>query len=75
MSLMAGSLYPRPLGGVVCLSGWLLRKDSNVQAWSSSLSKVPLFIGHGGADQVVLTGLGEEVRMCEKRTKRQPDRR
>mmetsp|Transcript_24521 Transcript_24521/g.48727 ORF Transcript_24521/g.48727 Transcript_24521/m.48727 type:complete len:227 (+) Transcript_24521:104-784(+) len=61
MSLMAGSLYPRPLGGVVCLSGWLLRKDLNVQAWSSTHSSVPLFIGHGGADQVVLTGLGSEA--------------
>lgn len=61
MSLLAGSTYHSPLGGVVCLSGWLLRKQSNVASWGTSKSTVPLFIGHGEADQVVLTSLGKET--------------
>ena len=61
MSLMAGSTYHAQLGGVVCLSGWLLRKSSNVAAWSGPKASVPLFIGHGDADQVVLTSLGKEA--------------
>ena len=61
MSLMAGSMYHAQLGGVVCLSGWLLRKSSNVAAWSGPKASVPLFIGHGDADQVVLTSLGKEA--------------
>jgi len=61
MSLIAGSTFPHSLGGVVSLSGWLLRKDVNVNGWGKTHSKTPMFIGHGDADNVVLHSLGEEA--------------
>jgi len=59
MSLLAGSLFPTPLSGCVCLSGWLLRGEDNVAMWTGRNANVPLFIGHGTADQVVLPVLAE----------------
>jgi predicted esterase len=58
MSLLAGSTYSQPLGGVLCLSGWLLRGDVNVNNWGTGMKGTPVFIGHGTADNVVLPSLG-----------------
>jgi lysophospholipase I len=59
MSLLAASSYPESLGGCICLSGWGLSKSTSFPAWSTTHSTVPIFIGHGLSDNVVLPSLGQ----------------
>ena len=67
MSLLAGGGFQAKegggaLGGVVCLSGWMLEKEKNRANWASeAMGRCPLFVGHGECDQVVLTKLGKKA--------------
>ena len=67
MSLITGGGYRckesgEGVGGVICLSGWALERSKNVANWGEGgMSNTPLFVGHGSADQVVLTSLGKNA--------------
>ena len=50
MSLIAGLKYPLKLGGIIMLSGWIF-KNTDLLNYSLNL---PIFIGHGDKDKVVL---------------------
>uniref|UniRef100_A0A914HXB5 palmitoyl-protein hydrolase n=1 Tax=Globodera rostochiensis TaxID=31243 RepID=A0A914HXB5_GLORO len=53
VALYSGLSYPEPLGGILCLSGFLLPKDSlptqirQIPGLNMANSAVPIFIGHG----------------------------
>ncbi|CAD7931730.1 unnamed protein product [Amoebophrya sp. A25] len=53
MSMQSGLTYPKKIGGIICLSGWLLREDT----FSPTQTDVPLLWWHGTQDNVVLTNL------------------
>ncbi|GMH62013.1 hypothetical protein TrRE_jg795 [Triparma retinervis] len=70
MSLVAASAYPEALCGCICLSGWGLSRGTAFPSLSTTLSEVPLFIGHGTADQVTFkTYKGEGHGACEEELK------
>ncbi len=55
LALLATYLYPKKLGGCVCLSGWLTIQDTfsaAVKAADSKNAKTPCFWGHGMMDPV-----------------------
>ncbi|KAL3098322.1 hypothetical protein niasHT_021594 [Heterodera trifolii] len=59
VALYSALAYPQPLGGILCLSGFLLPKDSlptqirQIPGLNVANFAVPIFIGHGTNDQNV----------------------
>lgn len=66
MALFAGYTYPKPLGGIVCFSGWapLTKTDEATfigELQAGANAQTPCFIGHGTEDNVVLPECGERA--------------
>ena len=57
MSLVNGITFPQKLGGIYCLSGYLLLQKSLLEgkygASESPNKETPMFMGHGSADPMV----------------------
>lgn len=58
LALCAGLQYPKPLGGIVALSGYLPAADKILENASAENFTTPIFIGHGQNDSVVPYSLG-----------------
>merc|ERR1712173_441727 len=60
MTMYAGLQYPKPLAGLVALSGYLPFYDKfEAEKLNPANKKTPLFQGHGDADRVVDIRAGE----------------
>ena len=67
MALEVGLRYPRPLAGLLILSGYLLRKDQLASAASSANKSTPIQFCHGSRDPVVpMTAARESFELLEK---------
>lgn len=53
MSLLSGLTYPKPLGAIVGLSGYLPLRQKLEQLRTESNRSTPVWLGHGTADPVV----------------------
>jgi len=60
MSLYVGLRQPKPLGGIIMLSGYRLLPEEDV-AIDSCAEHTPVFIGHGIADPVVDISLAKHA--------------
>ena len=58
MALFAGLRYPEPLGGIVCLSGYLLLDGTLETEAAETNRQMPIFQAHGSHDDVVPRELG-----------------
>ena len=58
IALITGLLYPKPLAGIIALSGLLPHAETVVKQGSVSNRNIPIFIGHGSQDQIVPERLG-----------------
>ncbi len=58
MALFTGLRYPERLGGVMCLSGYLLLPESLLGETSKANQDVPVFQAHGSEDPMVSRDLG-----------------
>lgn len=58
MALFAGLRYPEVLGGIMCLSGYLLLPDTLPAEGAPASRDVPIFQAHGTEDAVVPHALG-----------------
>ncbi len=61
MSLDAGLRYPRRLGGIVALSGYLADPISLRDEGHPANARIPIFVGHGKSDDVVPYSTGEDT--------------
>lgn len=61
MSLYTGLRCLQPLGGIICLSAYLLLKATLPAEGASANLKTPIFIAHGMFDPVVPYNLGQDV--------------
>ena len=59
MSLQVGLRHAEKLGGILCLSGYLLLEDSLDKEASAANRLTPIFMGHGTQDPVVPLRLAE----------------
>jgi phospholipase/carboxylesterase len=62
MALYTALRYPRPLAGVLCLSGYLPLPDSLVSEAARANASIPVFMGHGSADPIVPLAVAERTR-------------
>ncbi|SDV46092.1 alpha/beta hydrolase [Chitinasiproducens palmae] len=62
MAYVSGLTHPDRLAGIVALSGYIPAPQLVANEGSPANADVPLFIGHGGADNVVPLALGEQAR-------------
>ncbi|WP_110402265.1 alpha/beta hydrolase [Sphaerotilus hippei] len=62
MALLAGLRTPGPLAGLACLSGYLPLASTTAAERSAASRDVPVFMGHGRFDPVVLPARGEAAR-------------
>ena len=53
MSLISGITYPKPLGGIVGLSGYLPLREKFSELRTDANKDTPVWLGHGTADPVV----------------------
>lgn len=53
MSLLSGLTYPKPLGAIVGLSGYLPLRQKLEELRTEANKKTPVWLGHGTADPVV----------------------
>jgi len=58
MALFTGLRYPERLGGVMCLSGYLLLPESLSAETSEANQELPVFQAHGSEDPMVSRDLG-----------------
>lgn len=61
VALTAGLRYPKPLGGLMGLSGYLPEPNALFANTSLANKSTPIFIGHGTEDTVVPFFLGEHA--------------
>ena len=54
MALMVGLRHEEALGGIACLSGYLPLADLTAAERSPTSQKVPIFMGHGTRDGVIV---------------------
>ena len=65
MSARVGLAANEKLGGIVCLSGYMLGKENIVTAIENGNNRqTPVFVGHGTADQVVSFRAGRAMKEC-----------
>ena len=58
MALFAGLRYPEALAGIVCLSGYLLLRDTLIAEASDANRSRPIFQAHGTNDAILPYELG-----------------
>ena len=59
-ALFTGLRHPRPLGGIVALSGYLPLADALADEASPANRQIEIFLAHGGRDEVVPCAWGRE---------------
>ncbi len=59
MALTTGLTYPKRLGGIIALSGYLPQRDTVLEQASKVNHTIPIFLGHGKEDNVVPWALGD----------------
>jgi phospholipase/carboxylesterase len=62
MALQTGLRHPQPLAGLLCLSGYLPLRDTIAAERAAANQAVPIFMGHGQADNVVALDRAEKSR-------------
>lgn len=63
IALQTGLCYPKPLAGILALSGYLPNAASVLQGASEANRSIPIFIAHGTEDTIVPHALGQATRM------------
>ena len=58
IALITGILYPQRLAGIIALSGLLPQVETVTQHGSAANRDLPIFMGHGNADNIVPIALG-----------------
>lgn len=61
MTLLSGLTYPKPLGAIVGLSGYLPLRQKIEQLRTPANAKTPVWLGHGTADPVVNYKVGSPL--------------
>ncbi|HSW70026.1 MAG TPA: alpha/beta hydrolase-fold protein [Gammaproteobacteria bacterium] len=61
IALTTGLTYPKRLGGLLALSGYLLQKESIMEHAAPANQSTPIFLAHGTEDSVVPFKLGESI--------------
>lgn len=59
-ALFAGLRYPKPLGGIMVLSGYLPLAEKMAAEKNTENQKIPIFIAHGEQDTVLPCRAGEQ---------------
>jgi phospholipase/carboxylesterase len=62
MALHTGLRFPHRLAGLIALSGYLPLADTLLAERTQANAHVPIFMGHGNVDPVVLAARGESTR-------------
>jgi phospholipase/carboxylesterase len=62
ISLYVGARYPKPLGGIIALSGYLLNPAMLAQERNPANASIPIFMASGLFDPIVPFSLGENSR-------------
>lgn len=62
MTLMTGLRYPRRLGGLIALSGYLPLLETTAAERHPANQRTPIFMAHGDADEVVAPARGALAR-------------
>ena len=62
MTLLSGLRAPQRLAGLVALSGYLPLPDTTAAERSAANADVPIFMGHGTQDEMVVPARGEAAR-------------
>lgn len=62
LALQAACQYGKPLGGVICLSGWLPRGRHPTDQWqpNDAAKATPILVCHGWADCVVTSNISKQ---------------
>ena len=58
MSLMTGICYPKPLAGIIALSGYLPEAKEVLKKANASNQDIPIFLAHGTEDPILPYTLG-----------------
>ncbi|EGT54137.1 hypothetical protein CAEBREN_19431 [Caenorhabditis brenneri] len=58
LAIYAGLTYPQTLGGIVGLSSFFLQRDKLPGRYTAN-NGTPIFLGHGGQDQLVPVQIGQ----------------
>jgi len=66
MSLMMGICYPKPLAGIIALSGYLPEANEVLKKASPSNERIPIFLAHGKEDPILPFTLGLSTEACLK---------
>lgn len=61
MALYAGLRYPKPLAGILALSGYMVVESKFIHEAAEVQRKTPVLLCHGSADPVVPMVLGQHV--------------
>ena len=62
LSLIVGLKFKRErIGGIIILSGWIFKNNNFF--YNELFYYIPIFIGHGDNDQIVLSENGENIRV------------
>ncbi|OGT97230.1 MAG: carboxylesterase, partial [Gammaproteobacteria bacterium RIFOXYB2_FULL_38_6] len=64
MSLFTGLRYPKPLAGIIALSGYLPLPEKIKTERSSQNQTVPIFMAHGTCDTIVPIQLPQYSKQC-----------
>lgn len=59
MSFYLGLKYPKKLGGIAALSGYLPLKDNLTDSLKGELTNMPIFMAHGLYDNVIEIGIAD----------------
>ena len=59
MSFYLGLKYPKKLGGIAALSGYLPLKDKLTDSLKGELANMPIFMAHGLYDNVIEIGIAD----------------
>ena len=59
MSFYLGLKYPKKLGGIAALSGYLPLKDKLTDSLKGKLANMPIFMAHGLYDNVIEIGIAD----------------
>ena len=59
MSFYLGIKYPKKLGGIAALSGYLPLKDKLTDSLKGELANMPIFMAHGLYDNVIEIGIAD----------------
>jgi phospholipase/carboxylesterase len=62
MTFMVGLRYPEKLAGLMCMSGYLPLADKTAAERSAASQAVPIFMGHGSRDGVIMLSRAEASR-------------